>query len=303
MSDQGWGQPPNNDPQGQPGPYEQGQPGPYGQPGQYGQQPGQYGAQPAQPYGQPGQYGQQPGQYGAQPAQPYGQPGPYGGQPGQYGQPAYGDQYGQGYGQPGGQPPYGPPQSGNANKTIFAALGVVVVAGVVVLVLFLTGVFGGNSANTSSPKAAAKSFLDAAKNRNLDGVKAALCSKDAKTAHFIDNLSKVRIVSYTIGSTTQTDGSHATVATQVTTNAVPSPTETDLSVVKESGAWKVCLTGSGNSTSSKGASAPSYSGPSYGVPSYSLPSYGGGSYSIPSYSIPSYGGSSYPVPSYSLPTN
>jgi uncharacterized RDD family membrane protein YckC len=96
---QGYGQPPQGQPQ-------------YGQPGspQYGQpQPGQPGQPPyAQPQdGQPGQP-----QYGQQQGQPqYGQP-QYG-QP-QYGQPQYGQpQYGQAqYGQPYGQQPYAQPGYG-----------------------------------------------------------------------------------------------------------------------------------------------------------------------------------------------
>lgn len=166
---------------GQPG---QGQPG-QGYPGQgYPQQPG-HPQQPGQPQ-QPG-YPQQPGSgYPGQPG-PGGAPGqsPYGqGQPQQpYGQPGYGQQ-GQGYG-PGGPGPggpggpgfgqgpggpgyqgYGQPSGGGGSKLLPILLGVggVVVVGVVV-VLFLTGVFGGNG-----PESAVKNLVSAAKSGDCDAM-------------------------------------------------------------------------------------------------------------------------------------
>jgi hypothetical protein len=113
MSDGGYGQPNNQQPNyGQPGP-PTGPPGAFGPPPGYGPtpQPGTDQSGAYQP--QPG-YGQYPGQsgYGGPNAgQAYGQP--TAGQP-QYGQPAAGQLYGQPpYGQPPyGQPAYGQPQYG-----------------------------------------------------------------------------------------------------------------------------------------------------------------------------------------------
>ncbi|WP_460603799.1 Rv0361 family membrane protein [Jatrophihabitans fulvus] len=276
MGNPGWGPPPGNDPYNQ----QPGQGG-YGQ-GGYGQQPG-YGGQPG--YGND-PYNQQPG---------YGQGG-YG-QPG-YGQPGYGQGgYGQpGYGGPGG---YGPPPKQGPNKALLGVVGAVVVAGLVVLVLFLTGVFGGDDNGGESPSAVVGKTLQALKDKDVDAVKATLCKADLK--ELADENDRIddndAPDSWKIGATTTVDDNNASVAVTATQNGrtrtVSVPT------VKEDGDWKTCLSnlnspgGSGPSASAPAPSG-SYSAPSYSVPSYSLPSFS--IPSLPSFSIPSIPSFSYPTP-------
>lgn len=114
------------------GPGEQGPPPGYGGQPQYGQPgPSPYGQPPygGQPYGQPGQPGYQGG---------YGQPG----QPGGYGQPGQQAQPGQGwpYPQQYGQPPV--PKKKSSLPWVLLVVGVVVIAGVVVVLLAVTGALG-----------------------------------------------------------------------------------------------------------------------------------------------------------------
>jgi|SRR5215470_405768 len=135
-----------------------------GQPG-YGQRPGQYGQ------GQP-TYGQQPG-YGQQ----YGQPGqqPY---PGQQAYPGYGQQYGQ----PGQQQPYGGPTSqpfqspyqqqpggypsappapkkGSSLPWVLLVVGLLVIAGGVVVALVLTGTLGKTTFDNNAVQRGVESIL------------------------------------------------------------------------------------------------------------------------------------------------
>ncbi len=257
-------------------------------PGQGGQDPG---------WNPPGQYGQQP----QQPQQPYGAPGS---QP-------YGQQYGQQYGPPqqqwqqpgyGPQGPYGtPPKQGGGKKGLFAVLGVLVVAGAVVLTLFLTGVFDGD-ADGSSPADAVSATLDGFKDRDVDAVKANLCKADLaqiKPDERIDDNDAIR--SYSIGKTQQ-NGDTAKV-TVTATNARGNTKTEDLSVVREDGNWKVCFSGGSNpGDSSSGGGSASYGGsaPSYGGASAS---YGGGN-NIPrpggTYTLPN--GSEIPIPSIPVPS-
>ena len=123
---QQWGQQPGGPPQ--PGGYGPGGPGGYPPPGQpgYGQQPGGY--TPPGGYPPPGGFGQQP---------PYG--GGYGAPQGGYGQqPGYPGAYGQ-------QPGYGAPQGQAPKKSplpwVLLAVGVVVVAVVLVLGFVTPGWF------------------------------------------------------------------------------------------------------------------------------------------------------------------
>lgn len=160
------------------------QPGGYGgqQPpsGGFGQQPGGQGG-PQQPgYGAPQQpgYGQQPGGYGQQ-GGGFGQQPPSGGfaqqpsgqQPGGFGQQqGFGEQqgFGQGPGDPFGQ------QQKKSKKGLFVGLGiggVVVLAGIVVGILFLTGVLGG-----SSPKDKVDEAITAWNNKDVDGVMKTTCA-------------------------------------------------------------------------------------------------------------------------------
>jgi hypothetical protein len=132
VSDNGqWQQPPRGD-------GEQPPPAGWGPPSDYGQQRPDYGQPPSN-------YGQQPPGYAQQPP-PYGPPPGYGQPPYPAGPPSYG------YGPPpAGGPPYGSPYGGppKRNRTPWlVALSVLVVAGVVVLVLALTGVFGGSGDST-----------------------------------------------------------------------------------------------------------------------------------------------------------
>ncbi len=239
MSDEGWGtpqfnQPPQDDGRQQPPAYGAPQPS-YEQPQQ--PPPSQYGP-PQQPppsqYGQPQQpqYGQQ--QYGQQ---PYGQP-----QQPQYGQQQYGQQpYGQpGFGPQGYGQPFGAPQSGGSKKgLIFGGIGVVVVAGIVVLVLALTGVFGGSGPASGTPAAAVTDFLNAAKSGDTHKAETFECSKDRNAAGYSPN--DLKVGSFSIGKTHKIDSKHATVATTGTSSTTGKSSTIQLPVVKEGGDWKVCL--------------------------------------------------------------
>jgi hypothetical protein len=160
-------QPGPNDPQG----------GGYPQSGGFPQQPGGY-----QPNPQSGGF-QQPGGYppggGYEQQGGYQQPGGYQQQPGGY-QPGY-PQPG-GYQQPGmggfqpGFPGGMPPQRKSALPWILTGGGVLVV-GVVILLLFVFGVFGGGSgANTSNPKDVAQAYVTALNNNDSSTMKSLACS-------------------------------------------------------------------------------------------------------------------------------
>ena len=129
-------------------PYGGGQP-PYG-----GGQPPYGGGQPPYGGGQPPFGGGQPPFGGGQPPYGGGQP-PYGG-----GQPPFG----------GGQPPYGapPPQKSNLMKIIIP-IGAVVVIGLIVLVLWLTGVFSSGGGNAPpEPSSTRSSARDRDNDRDDD---------------------------------------------------------------------------------------------------------------------------------------
>ena len=214
-----WGQPPQGgqdwqDP-AQQQPYQQ----PYGQP--YEQQP----------YGQP--YEQQPYQ------QPYEQQ-PYQQQP--YQQPGY-EQYGQ---QPYGAPPqygYGAPPApagGGGRKGLYTLLALVAVAA-----LGVGGYFafkGGDAANTSSPRSAAEALLEAGKTGDVAAARKVLCKADlALGSQVTDQLqTDGHVTSYTIDKV-ETNGDSGTVTATVKTVNTPSGDTAPLPVVKENGAWKVCV--------------------------------------------------------------
>ena len=263
MSDQGYGPQYPNEPYGQPqypGQQYPGQQYPGGQQGgQYpgGQQGGQY------PGGQPG------GQYGEQ----YGQP-QYPGQ--QYGQPQYpGGQYGdQHYGAP-------PPNPGRSRKGVFIGLGAVVVAGLAVLVLAVTGVFSGDTA-TGTPTQPVQALLEASRSQDLTGVKANLCAGDQNRSGLEDSVGSNRATDFTVGSVEQTQPDAALVNATVTT--AEDTVDIQFPVVKENGAWKVCFSRAGQpGLGLTGASTPSATPPSYTVPSLTAPSIP----TIPSLSAPS----------------
>ena len=218
-----------------------GQQPPYGQPGFGQQQPqGQPGSGQQPPYGQPG-FGQPQGQ------QPQGQPG-YGQQP-PYGQQGFGPQ---GYGQPYGAPP-------KKSKTgLIVGIAVVAVVVVVGVVLLTTGVFSSSSDSGSTPAAAVRTVLNAAKDNDRNAAKGSLCKADLAAAAINDPTSDADLKSYSIGKTT-IHGDKATV--QVTGTSNEGKTDTaGFPTVKENGSWKVCLTdgitgGSSSSGSSSGGGA------------------------------------------------
>ena len=228
MTDQGY--PPPGDPAGQ-------QPQYPGQP-DYGQQP-QYPQQPQQPQypGQQPQYPPQP-QYPGQPG--YGQPDPnqpgYGPPPPGYPPPGYGGPGGPtGPGGPGGP---GPAGGGGSRKGLWAAIGaVVLVAAVVVAYLLLSG---GSSASASTPKEAVKKLLEAGKSNDVNAAKKVLCKADNKLGMATKLGSTTRVLSYTIGKTSKTNGI-TTVQATVTTLQSPTPQTEQVPVVKEGGSWKVCF--------------------------------------------------------------
>jgi hypothetical protein len=286
MSDQGFGppgpggppeygqQPPNygqQPPYGEQPPPPGQQVPPYGQPPEYGQQPPQYGQQPPA-YGPPPQYERQPSQYGEQPQYPggeYGQP-QYPG--GEYGQPQYpGGEYGQPQFNPytGAAPANTGGGSAGSRKGLIAGVGTLVVAGIVVAILLLTGVFS-SSASASSPTDAVKSLLDAGKKGDVAAAANTLCQSDiaAGQASGLDANGKVQ--SYTIGTVTQQDSNNATVQTTVTSEK-GGPQSAKIPVVKEGGTWKVCFTKALTNLPTAGSTRGGASAPSLATsPSISL---------------------------------
>ncbi|MDT4904794.1 MAG: hypothetical protein QOH52_2810 [Pseudonocardiales bacterium] len=266
MSDQGFGPP------GPGGPPEYGQQPPnYGQQPPYGEQPPPPGQQ-VPPYGQPPEYGQQPPQYGQQPPA-YGPPPQYGRQPSQYGeQPQYpGGEYGQPQFNPytGAAPANTGGGSAGSRKGLIAGVGTLVVAGIVVAILLLTGVFS-SSASASSPTDAVKSLLDAGKKGDVSAAANTLCQSDiaAGQASGLDANGKVQ--SYTIGTVTQQDSNNATVQTTVTSEK-GGPQSAKIPVVKEGGTWKVCFTKALTNLPTAGSTPGGASAPSLATsPSISL---------------------------------
>jgi hypothetical protein len=239
--------------QGQPA-----QPGVYGQPPQppgYGQPPAApgYGNQPAygqpaagQPnYGQPN-YGQQ--SYG-QPS--YGQPAPpgYGAQPTYGAQPGYSAQpYGAagGYGQPFG---YGqPPASANNKKKLYLIGGGGAAALALILILVFTlGGGGGGGADQSTPEGTARAVLKAAQSRDVNAARAVTCDADKSQITSGDMggaaAAGATISSYTVGSSTAIDDTHATVPAQVTVKGINGQTATvpiPIEVTKNGNKWEYC---------------------------------------------------------------
>lgn len=152
----------------QPGPYDPEGTG-YPQSGGFGQQPGGYQTPGSYPgtggFQQPGTGGfQQPGTGGFQ------QPGyqPTAG----FQQPGYG-------GYPGGSFP--PPQKKSALPWILTGGGVLVV-GVVVVLLFVFGVFGGSKANTGTAQSVAQAYVTAWNNKDSATMNSLYCAGTQPTA-------------------------------------------------------------------------------------------------------------------------
>lgn len=239
-NDPGYGQPASGQPN-----YGQ----PYGQPPTSGQP---YGQPPAsgQPYGQPasGQpYGQPPasGQPYGQPQQPYGQPPQGPGQP--YGQQPYGQQ--PGYPAQGGG--YGPPPKKGGKGWLFALLGV----GLVLILccgggfaVFKLGDFGGGAGD---PKEAVDTFLEAAKEQDVDKAKDVTCDakKDEIKATDISGTGSTaareafKNATWTISNDKEIDSDKHEVTAQVTVTVLGKTSTVPLTfVVVDEGGWKICDT-------------------------------------------------------------
>ena len=209
----------------------------YGQPAFEGQP--QYGQQPGQP-----QWGDQSG--GGQQPPPYGQQPPYGADPA-YGQQPYGPQfpgtppYGTPYG--GDTPPPGTPTggTGGSGKWMWGAIAaaVIVALGIGGYFLFAGGDDNGGSGG-SSPTAAVKGVIDAAKQGDIASAKANICAADQSLI-----TGQASSIVTTILSTAQigqehinSDGNSGTV--DVTVSFAGQSTPFPVPVTKENGAWKVC---------------------------------------------------------------
>lgn len=167
--------------------------------------------------------------------------------------------------------------SGGSNTKLLAALGVLIVACVVVLVLALLGTF--DTARTSgSPRQVAAALLDAGKAHDVDAARKVLCERDLQTGT-AGNIASMTISRYSIDAVSQSSDT-ATVTATVTdggsNRVIPIP------VIKEKGAWKVCLLIGANLGGSSSASAPSGSTGSTG----SAPTSPAGSTPVPSVSVP-----------------
>jgi hypothetical protein len=247
-----------------PGPYGQqpglpqpGVPGGAPQPGQqpgygqlYGQQPGGYYPQTGfQPQQQPG-WSQQPGwgqqQYGTPPGG-YGQPG----QPGTFGPPAQPGPYGQ----PGQYPgQFGPTQGGKKSPLPWILAGGVLVVGIaVVLIVTITG-----GPNLSDPKSVAKAYVDGFNRRDASAVARVACATDKPMLDKVmkapkgqpGTLGSLADLKFTLGDV-QANGDSGTANVTMAPGNLPIP----LKLVKEGGAWKVCLpSGSGSATASASTS-------------------------------------------------
>jgi hypothetical protein len=262
------------------------QPPRYGQqPPQYGQQPPQYGQQPPQYGQQPPQYGQQPPQYGQQP--PYVPPPQYAEQPPQYGQqpPQYNQPYGEPQHDPYGLSPYtgaAPANTGGPGKRtgLWASIIVAALVAAAVGAYFL---FSGSDANASGPKHAVQKLLDAGKTSDVNAARAVLCQSDIAGGMLTQLQRNGKVKSYSIGAVRQVDPTHAVVKVRVAT-ANGQPSAEQFPVVKEGGAWKVCLTGGSASGGGSVGAVPSGGSASFpvGLPTLNVPSL-----NLPSVNIPS----------------
>lgn len=222
--------PPQDRPPGQPsyGPPPQGQQPPRGQQPPPGPPPqGPPFGQPSS-YGPPPQGGQQPPPYWLQ------QPGQ-----GHQGQPPY-DQQGW------TQPSYGPPPGGKGRL-----IGLLIGAAVVVLALVIVGLFafgGGGSSSASTPREAARTFLDAVKKQDCDtlvdvttdnfrnGEGAAKCKASLNSGPAGGLSAALKNADFTIKGSS-IDGPAATVDVQLT--AFGQTITQKMTLRKVDGDWKV----------------------------------------------------------------
>lgn len=145
-----------------------------------------------------------------------------------------------GYGEPQypAEPYPKPPLIPPSQRGIFAALGVIVVAGLVVLVMAIAGVFSSDSTAGNTPRKAVEDALYASKRQNLDDLKTVVCRRDLSNPELGDVVGDDHAESYSIGRVTQT-GDRASVDVRVTTAKRTS--SASLPVLREDGSWKVCF--------------------------------------------------------------
>lgn len=171
------------------------------------------------------------------------------------------------YGQPGGAP------EPTNQRPLMIALGAVIVAGLVVLVLAVSGVFSGGGSGGESPTAGAKAAVEkvlyASKRQNLDDIKAAVCKKDLTNPALSEIVGDEHASSYSIGEAKEDSPDRVTVSVRVTTEKSGTDSA-ELPVVREDGEWRVCF--SDVSSTSSSASTPDPNTPD---PSFSAPSSGG----------------------------
>jgi hypothetical protein len=142
------------------------------------------------------------------------------------------------------------------NRTpLFIGLGVVVAAGIVVVILLLAGVFSGSDDPGRSPAAAAKAYVDSFNNNDLAGIKAVTCAADLKIINSDPSAASAGPnpvhdhITYTIGTTSIASGDPNTAVVRVrASESGPSLAPEDkgsrnipFQMTKEHGEWKVCF--------------------------------------------------------------
>jgi hypothetical protein len=149
--------------------------------------------------------------------------------------------------------------------------------------------FAGSSAGASTPKEVANKLMQAGQRQDFAAARKLLCAQDNRLNMAHDLNANGRVKSYTIGTVTQASSTRATVIVTVTTIGDSTPQTTPLPVVKESGAWKVCVSDLLGGPTVGNSSVPSLPSPSItSVPSASnFPSISGPSINLPSINIPS----------------
>lgn len=233
-------------PDGPYGPPSDGGAGPYGQPGYGGSESERspYGPPPGGPYGPPSDGGAGPYGQPVQGRSPYDRGGsaepPYGPPGGQYGDPAdTGSFPGFAGAYPAEPEPSGPARARRSRRTVWLAVGALVLVGVVVAV----GVFV--FLRRTDPRQTAEAFLSAMKSKDFAAAHGALC-RDGKGKESPDDLKKDfqldknAITAYAIGSVAKsTKDSNATTVRATLSYDTGTKVDVALEVVDESGG-KVC---------------------------------------------------------------
>lgn len=151
-----------------------------------------------------------------------------------YPPPPPGDDPQQGYPQPADDPL--PEEPRRSRAPLYLAVAVVLLAAIGAGVYF--GFFAGGR-GYDTPAKAADALMSAAKARDIDGVKDALCTTDQALAAQIGGSDKGDVRGYTIGATTTRDASHASVHVTVVTS--DGTEDDDLPVSKTGDGWLVCV--------------------------------------------------------------